>query len=522
MDASGLFTVLGIFIAIFSLISEEKRLDFILRFSWISWFLSIVLGLATLIFLYSNVIIEILKVLGIKPFQVIWGFDDKMAVLTCAILMSILFIYQLFGVRLPKSRFKFWNIRSEKLLKHKKYSILGFLLEKYLDQFLEILTKESKYEKMYNSFSSEAFAINPTEFLDENFEYLKSPIWSENTKRQAILKMISKPKKTPYISDVETSISRLLKSSDFINYLTVSYPAVPIKLVSCPSFLKDDEFTDSFFKILISNKESPLYRELKDNQHYIPSKGYHLEPENYILRHFFLDCQKAIDAIIWQPIGNYICKYIKEQKGEDNFYNTYDESFSYSDERWNCTIFVGVEFFNVMVTSSIYQKKQDHMWLMYYEYFLNEILKNIDRSKNSEDWQEFPLKFDYLIYKLISNCSDWVNTANYLYNDEVNSILAIEYASECLGQMIRKLLLSDKFTENKKVYYLEIILKLMKDLDSNGHVKLSQKIYFSMIGVTMFSSGDSDLSWLKNIYRDVDHVLRLSGSTFNTEIKKAP
>ncbi len=170
-----------------------------------------------------------------------------------------------------------------------------------------------------------------------------------------------------------------------------------------------------------------------------------------------------------------------------------------------------------MVTSSIYQKKQDHMWLMYYEYFLNEILKNIDRSKNSEDWQEFPLKFDYLIYRLISNCSDWVNTANYLYNDEVNSILAIEYASECLGQMIRKLLLSDKFTENKKVYYLEIILKLMKDLDSNGHVRLSQKIYFSMIGVTMFSSGDSDLSWLKNIYRDVDHVLRLSGSTFNTE-----
>ncbi len=48
---------------------------------------------------------------------------------------------------------------------------------------------------MYNSFSSKAFAINPTEFLDENFEYLKSPIWSENTKRQAILKMISKLKK---------------------------------------------------------------------------------------------------------------------------------------------------------------------------------------------------------------------------------------------------------------------------------------------------------------------------------------
>ncbi|PJF03333.1 hypothetical protein CVD06_12810, partial [Acinetobacter seifertii] len=88
MDASGLFTVLGIFIAIFSLISEEKRLDFILRFSWISWFFSITIGLVTLIFIYSNVTIEILKLLKVEPFYYTLGFDDKIAVLTCAVFMS--------------------------------------------------------------------------------------------------------------------------------------------------------------------------------------------------------------------------------------------------------------------------------------------------------------------------------------------------------------------------------------------------------------------------------------------------
>ena len=314
----------------------------------------------------------------------------------------------------------------------------------------------------------------------------------------------------------------MLKSSSFLDYLIETHPAIPVKLTSSPYILRIDEFTDNFFKGLIANKNSQLYRELKDNQHFMYSTGYRIEPENFILDYYFSDPENAIRANIWKPVGDYVCDFIKQQKGKDSFYNSYSESYIYTDEPWKCPIFVGIQFFDVMVKSAIYKKIDDHMWLMYYEYFLDEILKNLDRTENSEIWQEFPLKFDYLIYNMISNCSDWVNAANYLYNDEVKSILGVQSASECLGQMVRKLLLSEKFNESKKAYYLEIILKLMKGLDSKGHVKLSQKIYSSMIGATMFSSADSDLTWLKNIYSDVDHVLRLSGSTFDTEIKKAP
>ncbi|PJG68595.1 hypothetical protein CVD08_19150, partial [Acinetobacter seifertii] len=300
-----------------------------------------------------------------------------------------------------------------------------------------------------------------------------------------------------------------------------SHPMVPTKLVSCPSFLRIDEFTDNFFKILISNRESPLYRELKDNQNFNHQKGYIFEPENYILRHFFLDCQKAIDAMIWQPTGNYICKYIKEQEGVDNFYNTDNDSFSYSDERWNCKVFVGIEFFNVMVTSAIYQKKQDHMWLTYYEHFLDEILKNIDRKKKSEVWQEFPLKFDYLIYCLISNCSTWVKAGIDLYKNQLE-IIPIEEAAYCLGSLLRKILFSVKIDNRQKIYYLGIILKTMRELDIQKQTRLSQKIFCTLVRNFRDDARDSDISWLRDIYSQVDQTLRLSGSTFDKEIKKAP
>lgn len=305
-----------------------------------------------------------------------------------------------------------------------------------------------------------------------------------------------------------------------MDYLIEVYPFVPIVFISSSSILQEDEITDSFFKKLISNKNCLLYRELRDNQHFTYSTGYRIEPENFMLSFYFYNVNEAIKHMIWKPIGDYVCDYIKKQKGSENYYNEYSESFSYTDEQWECPIFVGIQFFDVMVKGAIYQKLNDHMSLNYYVCFLDEILTNLDRSKNSEVWQEFPLKFDYLIYKMLSNCSDWVSAANYIYNYEIRCIRAIEFASECLGRMVRKLLLSEKFDERQKVYYLEIILKLMKELDSNANKVLSRKIFNSIVGLDMFNSGGSDLAWLKDIYRVVDHVLRLSGSTFDTEINK--
>ncbi|MDC4603230.1 hypothetical protein OHV53_18260, partial [Acinetobacter baumannii] len=106
MDASGLFTVLGIFVAIITLISEEKRQDFFLRASLGYWLFFLALNLLALGVIYSNVITTVTK---LKPINYFWGFDEKNAVLTSVIIMSFLFIYKLLGKKLPRLQYNKWS-----------------------------------------------------------------------------------------------------------------------------------------------------------------------------------------------------------------------------------------------------------------------------------------------------------------------------------------------------------------------------------------------------------------------------
>lgn len=371
---------------------------------------------------------------------------------------------------------------------------MSYLLEKYLEQFLNIINKRTRYEKFIGY-------IYKNSRLSAN-EILQFPPIQVGIGRRLKFFILDEilsilPKEIGYKSIVYKSIERLLKSSGFLNYLVETHPEILVRLTSSPSFLRIDEFTDNFFKNLIANKNSQLYREIKDNQHYMYSTGYRIEPENFILDYYFSEPENAIRTLIWKPVGNYVCDFIKQQKGKDNFYNSYCEAYMYTDEPWESPIFVGIQFFDVMVKSAIYKNKDEHMSLNYYEKFLNEILANIDRTENSKVWQEFPLKYDFLIYKLISNCSNWVEAANYLYDDDVKSIVAIESASECLGTMINKLLLSDKFDGNKKAYYLEIIVRLFESLNSKGNERLSKKIFNLILNADMYGPRKSDLELLK-------------------------
>lgn len=116
MDASGLFTVLGIFVAIITLVSEERRQDFFLRASKGYWLCFLTLNLLALGVLYSSVITVVTKLESINFF---WGFDDKTAVLSCVIIMSLLFIYKLLGRKLPQFQYNKWSDTSYRLLREK-------------------------------------------------------------------------------------------------------------------------------------------------------------------------------------------------------------------------------------------------------------------------------------------------------------------------------------------------------------------------------------------------------------------
>ncbi|WP_419820429.1 hypothetical protein [Acinetobacter sp.] len=89
MDASGLFTVLSIFVAVIALIPDERREDLKLRFSLGERRIFILLCVVAILINYSVPIVSVFKEFDLKPFYYFWGFDEKIVTMTCALLMSV-------------------------------------------------------------------------------------------------------------------------------------------------------------------------------------------------------------------------------------------------------------------------------------------------------------------------------------------------------------------------------------------------------------------------------------------------
>jgi hypothetical protein len=289
-------------------------------------------------------------------------------------------------------------------------------------------------------------------------------------------------------------------------------------------FSADDEFTTVFLKELIANTSSPLYRELQDNQSGSYTGEYYIDDSNPLLSFYFKDIEIASQVAIWKPIGDYTIEFIRKQKGKDNYYN---QPFSYTDyeeDEWTCPIFVSIHFFNVMTSRAIYTGHQDHMWLMYIEKYVEEILKNYLPSPEVDKYHEFPTPFDYLIYRSLAALRDWVGAARYNTHDNTKvkldaNTVPIRWAASTLGSTFYTLVKSNKLTDNQYAYYLEMIVKLMKELDASSNKALSKRILDRATKQYEVSSPDRVvIDALIRYYSQVDHVLKSKDSTFEKEL----
>ena len=167
------------------------------------------------------------------------------------------------------------------------------------------------------------------------------------------------------------------------------------------------------------------------------------------------------------------------------------------------------------------------MWLMYYRYFLKEIIEIHEVSDCIDVNGEFPMRFDYLIYELIYNCNVWVGAIEHLnYDDwttEEKEQSPEYFASTTLGAMMYLIITSDKFQKNQKIYLLEIIIKRMNSLDQIKMSFYSEEIFINLIRPRSFSAIDTNaVNELRQLYKGVDHVLKNNNSTFEVELSKLP
>ena len=177
-----------------------------------------------------------------------------------------------------------------------------------------------------------------------------------------------------------------------------------------------------------------------------------------------------------------------------------------------------------MISVSIFQRVKDHMWLMYCDNFVEEIITSYNPGSEVDKFYEFPTKFDYLLYNIFSTCGNWVGAIEYLdyenVEDDEREIYPEYWAAKTFGSMLRKIIYTDKFTDSQKSYYLEITIRRMKELDQKNLRDYSKLIIDNCVKEYEHDSIDQDSICMLDLhYKKVDHVLKSEESTFESTLK---
>lgn len=71
-------------------------------------------------------------------------------------------------------------------------------------------------------------------------------------------------------------------------------------------------------------------------------------------------------------------------------------------------MFIGIQFFDVMVKEAFHQRVSWHVWLSYYETFTQEICRNYEITEYSDPDASVPNDYSRLLNEMVGNMCDWM------------------------------------------------------------------------------------------------------------------
>jgi hypothetical protein len=249
-------------------------------------------------------------------------------------------------------------------------------------------------------------------------------------------------------------------------YLFTDY----ISKLSYKNFSNED-FINKYLSILILNNNYHLIRELKNNQNYSEHTRYALPEENKILRSLFLDINVADCNLAWRAYGDLTCKYLEEESTKK--YSPLREKYKGQDEKdyWSFRIYQAIWFFDIMVREAIGQDIKSHMWLFYFRHFTDGLITNIPEENDYDSDDSMPTGNHYLIHEMISLMCDWIDL---MY--EMKRMNIMGSTSSCLGWCMHSIAITDKLSDEFKIYCFDTALSAYFRLSDHGETENRMEI----------------------------------------------
>lgn len=483
MTFDSLLLFASLIVAVYTVLPDYRRLELKLRWGIFDWvFLSVLI-----LILHYLLFFQFFRKIGLSPgFNLHkWGISPKSGAYLSFLLLSFVIAIHLSSIKLNRKKiYKFKNFISELIHEH-RFADLVKVLEKRLNKLKQIYEANFLFSRIKR-------------------KYFPSSIWAEmilleNEKKEKISKLkkifkkiLKKPllkisKYLPSYSKPQEAardvVRSFLLSNDFAEYVAKSRPYFAIEIYK-NEFGEAEEFYDVYFKTLLSNTSSVFYQELKNNRNLSTSHLYSLYEENRLLYFFFSNALVAEKFIVWKPVGEFVIAYL------DNLYrDTERDTYNYAMEdfqdrgKWESPLYMGIFFFDIMVSSALHQNIKWHMWLYLFPHFTEIIVRNYSPHEGYVDLDsEFPTKYNYLLYEIISTLRYWIIAVQNLPETQENIVLDnISTQHEngnipkssilALGQCLHHILTSQMITTNFKNYIASIAFKLYFDLQISDRTK---------------------------------------------------
>lgn len=437
MTIAALLTLFGLLIAAYSLLTKHQRLFIRLRLSLINKILfPIFIIILVIVSEYFRDFEKEIKFFNLK-------FQFSFLISTFAFLFLLLASIYIFAKiklnRLKRRKLRLFNRLVMELLNKKEYTTLVELISDEYKRLIKFSNKLSwfnniKHNLLYFFILKPDFELTPEdierakEYLKESGEEdLEEKEYSKKEKAKLFFKEIFVGFKhyvgkfiRLFFHDARDKgqensrylLNVLLTNRDFVSKLVEIKPEIGLKIFK-KEFHNYHEYVDIFFYELIKNNKSILYYEIKNNQNIDSSHHrYFINEKNKFLFFLFKDCRVAKRLEVNRGIGNYVIDYLDDLHEKDN--DPYNNSYENFDEaKWNSPIFIGIKFFDIMISEILHQGMEWTHPIYYFRNFTDKILKNSRIIENIWKEPHGKSRYGYLLEEIVTLLENLVDAIKY-------------------------------------------------------------------------------------------------------------
>lgn len=269
----------------------------------------------------------------------------------------------------------------------------------------------------------------------------------------------------------------ILSSPQLFDYIVARRPYFALSLVRHQIYGAAD-FLENFLGELMRRPGSALYQEISTNDASDGMVGYRLPARNRILHFLFADARVGEELSAWKGVGDYVKRLLDGDERADYWTWLNGRPDWFERDQMRDPTYVGMFYFDIMVSSAAKQGVAYHMWLYYFSSIAELLEARYDSSGEGIDQTaEFPTRTARLLYELVRHLTTWVEIFRHLPEAAMHRQVPerAEYpgtiphaAAQALGSVLATVVMSERIDGDVIQTLHDVTIRTIKDFHPDG------------------------------------------------------